>query len=168
MSRLTDLLALTYVPRWSIVPMLRTQSVAEHSHRVAVIALELEARLMWGGHPMEWAVIHDAPEARSGDIPHTFKSSLAGLEDAEYGALDWSYNTTPNAPFDTSDKHIVKMADLIEAYTWLMAWGLGAHANRVTPKIYKQLWDYVHATYTGEVWAVVDKVITEILDEVGR
>ena len=38
-------LNLSYVPRWVIVPMMRQQSVADHSWRVGVIAGELAFRV---------------------------------------------------------------------------------------------------------------------------
>ena len=65
---LTDLLALSIVPRWSIVPHVHHQSVAEHSHRVAAIYLELCAQLNLpvSVEGLTWALCHDGAESRTG------------------------------------------------------------------------------------------------------
>ncbi len=134
---MTDLLALCHVPRWSIVPHSRAQSVAEHSFRVFVIALELRNRLNYDAdlipNIMYWALIHDGPESRTGDIPASYKR-----DDDDYdSACPW-YRFW-HGSMDARVKYIVKLADRIEACTYIRRWGVGKHAEHVADAIYAQL-----------------------------
>jgi len=111
-------LNLSYVPRWVIVPMMRQQSVADHSFRVAVIVTELLARINHGrpdlipypdfGAILYSALLHDEKEAVTGDTP------------------------APRKPVEVPDDAydlIVKAADIMETRTWLRMWG---HQSVVT------------------------------------
>lgn len=108
-----ELLHLSYVKRWVVAPTHREQSVAEHSYRVAIIAMHLamaldrtEAQI----HAVTvQALYHDADERLSGDIPGPVKSAEAGyLRDL---------NTMSPA------ECIVKVADSIETGTFWLQWG---------------------------------------------
>jgi 5'-deoxynucleotidase YfbR-like HD superfamily hydrolase len=100
-------LNLSYVPRWVIVPMTRPQSVAEHSWRVAAIAMELGERLsptsLFSCSLVRLAVEHDMQEALTGDLPSSAKP----------------VSPAPSDPYEL----IVKVADIIETRTWLRLWG---------------------------------------------
>jgi hypothetical protein len=118
---LGKLLNLSYVPRWVIVPMMRAQSVAEHSWRVAVIASELAARLGLGADKqlviIQMAVYHDYEEVLTGDVPSTEK---------------------PYPKFESmsNSELVVKLADYIEALTWVKLW---AH-SRAHGEVEDYLW----------------------------
>lgn len=137
--QLTDLLALSHVPRWSIVAHSRPQSVADHSFRVAVIYLELCWRLkippeLWS---LTYAIIHDGAEARTGDIPATFKGRVNGdIAEATAEVAPWVPNqyTVPQP-----HRELIKVADLIEAYAFCAMYGQGAHANRCANRMYDEL-----------------------------
>ena len=108
---LKDRLTLSYVPRWTIVPMMRQQSVADHSFRVAMITIELMA-IAYGelgfvphldfGAVLHAALLHDEREAITGDIPAPRKPV--------------------EVPHDVCGL-IVKAADIVETRTWLRMWG---------------------------------------------
>lgn len=107
----TDL-GITYVPRWSIVPNGRTQSVAEHSWRVARLAIAIAGFLRIRGYrvdPLEVAykaVLHDVEEAVTGDMPRPTKPP----ESKVYASIeDW----------------VVNLADKWEAYIYIDMWGKG-------------------------------------------
>jgi len=80
-DRMKDLLRLDSetCTRYTIVKGVPRQSVASHSFRVAVIVMELAYQL--GLHhntfhmreALEWALVHDGPEAATGDIQHPVK-----------------------------------------------------------------------------------------------
>jgi 5'-deoxynucleotidase YfbR-like HD superfamily hydrolase len=154
---LADLLALSHCVRWSIVPVLRSQSVADHTFRVIVIASELTVRIGLGeafiGPVMHWAMMHDGDESRTGDIQSSFKRILheeAEAEvlspDTEQTCLDrawkraapWHYNITKLVREHTFGKlimSIVKLADRIEMTTFLTQWGHGPQAEHVQGRL---------------------------------
>lgn len=113
---------LSYVPRWSIVPMRRHQSVAEHSFRTTVIAnrvAEEVSRLMAEGQstyvPPNLGLIiiealkHDVSEADTGDCPSTDKDPDNNLlRDAVLGM--------------TLEEMIVKIGSELESAGWFLEW----------------------------------------------
>lgn len=170
--KLTDMLALSHVPRWSIVPLDRTQSVADHSFRVVVIYLELCARVPWDTNweTLMWAIHHDGAESRTADIPGNFKVHLGNLNDHERHVCGW-LNLPPFIDFarrDSLGKSVVKLADLIETYTFISMNGFGSHALRATDKISRQVLD--HAVDLGKVtgkdfFGVTERMIADIQSE---
>jgi len=93
---------LAFIPRWSVVPITRPQSVAEHSFHVSTLTLWLcgwHARRYHGNFvyaAMMYAHTHDIEEAKHGDHP------------------------SPTKPFKTPNENdqikiIVKCADILEA-----------------------------------------------------
>ncbi len=115
------MLNLSYVKRWVITDNLREISVAEHSYRVAVIAMALietyrsiifatETIAAAGTHPYinsDWVIrsclCHDVEEAYTGDVPGPDKDKTKPWPDPR-----------------TMDKGaiVVKLADIIETWTW--------------------------------------------------
>jgi 5'-deoxynucleotidase YfbR-like HD superfamily hydrolase len=130
-SRLSDLLSLSYVGRWAITPMFRNQTVAEHSFRVAAIALEISSTMF--KHPDDspeigfrrqceviyWALVHDATEAYTGDLPSPFKSHLGKnvLWAVERQLCPWWAEL--QATIHDDARAIVHVADTIEALSWV-------------------------------------------------
>src|SRR5688572_14693816 len=89
-----DMLALSTVNRWAIVDMVRPQSVAEHSYRVWVLVQDLYEMMFPVEHNSfekasseTWALIHDADEVYTGDIPTTVKIALEKLAPGIVGRL---------------------------------------------------------------------------------
>lgn len=110
------ILRLSHVPRWVIVPTLKTQTVADHSWRVAVISVEL-AQLLRAGRSFQLeaaavAVFHDVDECLTGDVPASTKPSP-------------SYSTMKDVDV------VVKVADYFEALTWIGMWGHGPGIPKV-------------------------------------
>jgi len=164
MSLLTDALALQHVPRWSVVRRLREQSVAEHSFAVAIIAIELVTRITTlsicrPGHLLYAALVHDIDESVTGDISSPAKRMM--------GALPTFVAVSPGWLPTKLELDVVKLADLIEAYTWLWMNGAGSHANQVRlesvgPRLSK------HAMSLGVDSGDIDKLLNEIAQEDGR
>jgi hypothetical protein len=115
---LTDVLNLSYVPRWTIVSMLRPQSVAEHSFRVATIVaalhnlLDFPSKLFY--ESTFYALTHDAHESYSSDLPSPFKTSI-GRSHIHAAEEDYTYW---RPEYSDQAKAISKLADVIEGYTW--------------------------------------------------
>lgn len=131
---LTDtlsLLNLSYVKRWVIAPMLREQSVAEHTFRVMVITESLMIELASTSTPFtpvemtmcfREAMFHDQDEIETGDVPGTQKSK-------EIGYL----KPLPEVKYKTA---LIKVADSIETGTFGLQWGCfgnWAHPGNVCP-----------------------------------
>ena len=131
---MNDLLALSHVPRWSIIRHSGQQSVSDHSFRVTVIFMELCLRL---GRPdmsclgVIWAIVHDGPEAWVGDIPKPFKT-----RDAESSVTPWWHDFKRRIPADV--QALVKLSDLIEGATWISGRGLGHHAAHAAVKLKRE------------------------------
>ncbi len=123
-SKLEEALTLSHVPRWAIVEVHKPQTVAEHSYRTAVFAVELAERISKANalivmdmvKVMSYALFHDAEEAHSGDIPTPFKQSLA-----EKYHVEWDNDR--GAKGDGIEGAIVNMADTVEAITYLTRYG---------------------------------------------
>lgn len=110
-----ELLHLSYVKRWVVAPTLREQSVAEHTFRVLVIAVHLNEAVKIAATPIDLcnltakAMMHDAEERLTGDVPGPQKSAQAGYlrSTDEMSALEY----------------LVKVADSIETGTFWVQWG---------------------------------------------
>lgn len=131
MLKLHDLMRAGSVKRFHMVNTTRIQNNAEHMYGVAVLAGEIGARL--GLEPpavaslVAAAIVHDAGEARSGDLPAMTKRRLRkALGKAFDDVMDqWD---APK-PADLLLKGILKCADLLEAMIFLQEHKVGRHAD---------------------------------------
>lgn len=103
---------LSFVPRWSVMPTIRNQSVAEHSYHVTQIAVWLMTMHVSQSHGSQFpirlldvvnlALNHDNYEAVTGDAPSPSKPG-AGAN-----------------PKEADQTHvIVKVADILEAIAFI-------------------------------------------------
>ena len=116
-SRLRRLRRLAIVPRWTVIPTIQNQSVAEHSYHVAHIVFwlsrfhavlydgTLDARLFY------YALIHDETEAITGDIPSPASDEALPGKSEEYE----KNNDLGVVSLRPLIKNILKVADLLEA-----------------------------------------------------
>lgn len=127
---------LAVVPRWQIAPVLRRQSVAEHSFHVAHTSLWLlqfsrdKARIPpIESEVMLYALTHDIDEAAKGDTPSSSKPAP-------------DYSKWPQV------KIIVKVADILEAMAFLFEERLMGNAHFTAEifverqKALEKVWDY--------------------------
>jgi hypothetical protein len=136
--RTADLMGLADTHRWTIIKMIRTQSVAEHSFGVAIIAWALAENLGLRDDQklmldiFKWALIHDAPESFIGDIDGRFKRDYPRVRTeialAEGKALPWWLD---EGDIEARARLIVKVADNIEATVYVKTWGVGARAEDI-------------------------------------
>lgn len=124
-------LRMSEINRWQIVDCIRNQSVAEHSYRVWVLALDLYDFLMGDvSHnsfdreaTARWAMNHDLDEVFTGDIPSNIKPILNKISPGATVRLkeEVLQNTIPDAcaeirgVHDSVPYHIVKIVDIVEA-----------------------------------------------------
>jgi len=149
--RLTDLLALSHVPRWGIVDHLKPQTVSDHVYRTMVIATDLASRLKlpFGLEGVMLVLQHDAEECRTGDVPTPAKHLLI-----DHPHCDWLEPTFASA----DEARIAHLADLIEAYTFISRYGVGDHATRVSSALWNiidgqrpKTWEYATETIIRDI-----------------
>lgn len=136
-----DLMALSTVPRWTIIPLTQRQSVAEHSYRVTIIALHLAESITEKVNMpglMRWALIHDGPECKTGDIPTPFKSLMRDqIRIAEQQLCPWYKSAeTYVRPLEMA---LVKLADTIEAVLYIRAYGHGDQIKEIEREMIERI-----------------------------
>lgn len=140
---------LAFVERWNIAPRLHRQSVAEHSYFVALYSGMLAERLGISADLklkiLDYALRHDMPEYRTGDMPGPGKRAIVDpglLRTYEIKAMEDVGQTFYN-PLDYHEArtvyNIVKAADTIDAYIWITM--EVAHGNRMLKRERDIAWD---------------------------
>lgn len=128
---LHDLLRAHAVKRFHMVNTTRIQNNAEHQYGVAVLAGEIGGRLGLRAPVVATliaaAIVHDAGEARTGDIPSMTKKRLR--EKLGKGVDEVLDRFDPPKPKDNFHKRILKCADLLEAMIFLDEHKVGKHAG---------------------------------------
>ena len=133
-----EFFAASYVDRWHMLRIQCPQSNAEHSYRVAVMAVKFMDLLeqqpggpVWWvsarGEVLEHALTHDSDEVMTGDTPGFIKQAYPDVRRAT--ALFWR-DRTPDEPRD-SVRWLVKLADIAEGYIFYYTNGASgpAHAS---------------------------------------
>ena len=129
-----DLRDLTGIQRWTIVPSLHGQNVAEHSFMVAVYADQLATYFGWNGDRgalLRYALWHDVEELFTGDVPRPVKYKTFGGEARKW--LDaWLTKSFPKGewrkPDDAVLTGLVRLADCVDAVLWVRHAG-NDHSN---------------------------------------
>lgn len=129
--RINDLLALSHVPRWSIISTSKEQTVSDHTFRVLCIATELGRRtgVILQVEDLMQILHHDAHESWTADIPSPVKNEM---EAGGYDFLRCVPWMKREAGWSSPDaKMLLKLADRIEAFTYIEKWGVGRQAEEV-------------------------------------
>lgn len=131
MLTLKQVLRASHVRRWGIVATSRDQSVAEHQYNVCMIARALCKRVgIADDEIIKAALEHDLDEVIFGDIPSPMKATL--LAD---GVDINSYVANQMRPLTKFQLHILKTADLLDAYLFLKDHAVGSHAIKVCREV---------------------------------
>ena len=138
---LLDIRSLMTVGRFSVYKCHFREDVAQHSYYTALYAMvlaDLERRRGTSvdvERLMRMALLHDAEEARTGDIHHPFKHQDAAFAEAlDNRAFEWFRNLLRGLPQDIAEEYIglrkavrdlssteaniLRAADKIEALRW--------------------------------------------------
>lgn len=161
MMSLYDFLRMGQVKRWHIINTSASQTLADHSYLVTVIALHLFDRMVGvkddesgALRVVVGALFHDAAEVRTGDPPSPSKRlfrDVGGqdlfrkIEDALLPA-GVPYLRERPAP---AIADFIKMADVIESAHWISENGVGAHAHKVAELNRRNLEELVHTLSTA-------------------
>lgn len=172
---LRQMLRASYVHRWHIINVVKPQSVAEHTFNVCLIA-ECISKLLDQENEIpdlyRYALHHDIPEVVIGDIPTPAKK-LLGLDksskmDDLCEELDW-WSICRNE----NTKRIIKLADYVDAITYLALNGVGKQAFDVRAGIIKLANNHlIESGFTTPEYNVLrrwlDHVITWDTQETGE
>jgi len=83
MNFLNDIYRLAYIKRYSNVPKIHEESVAEHGFFVAAIVMELNDHYDFDlGAALQIAVAHDMPEMELNDAPWILKQKYPEIKEA--------------------------------------------------------------------------------------
>ena len=150
------------VKRFHIVETTKTQSIAEHSFNVAMIAGAIGALLGWDLSPVyRDALFHDIPEVMTGDLPHLFKKELKKRVD--FDEIEDYFMEDEKVWMHDEVKIIIKMADIMEATWFISEWGVGRHAAQVAKLCRDQLNETMkkmpksERTAAREVWLQIEE-----------
>ena len=149
-GRLEDtatLLRASHILRWGIVHTITHQNIAEHMYRVWTLVKNwgpsIQLTIAQQRLAEEWALIHDLPEIRTGDMPTPHKTPevkawLNQLESEIYPPLN---ETRKMQPTTTA---FCKFCDTAESILYLKINGIGQHAIDVRELLPQQMWDRLH------------------------
>ncbi len=140
-----DILRTGDIKRWGIIKTHRTQNIAEHQYKVAMLA-ETFARLAIedykNGDILMTALTHDISEVQHGDIPTPTKRLISKHFDVDINKildLDFWVSREEHSTWfpEIKDEYlqIIKLADLAEAVFFLYEEGYGKRANGVRLKL---------------------------------
>lgn len=135
--------------RWHIVATKKPQNLAEHSFNVAQISMAILDELCppdnWMGRVCELAINHDINEVLIGDMPTPAKNK---------GDYNFDGPLTPEL--------LVKMADIIDAYTFIKMNAVDRHGEKVIEYVQEML-DKMIKQLTTRAAGAVRKVVAHII-----
>lgn len=178
--KITDIQKAAWVKRWGIVRTLREQNIAEHSFMVAMISEELCRRIgwgfdekgalhsSWGFEVLRWALWHDMAEVFTGDIPTPLKSRIKDLDPELLQRIEDELAPTVAEIRRQTNKlwiDVVKVADYLEAITFLTREAANEEAVAVGKLLTKQMMEYV--SRSDSMLRRHEKEIVELAKEMG-
>lgn len=118
------------VKRWHMIDTTRTQTLAEHSANVAVLAYHIAhtAPGMFFGpaeNVVAAALMHDMAEVFTGDFPSHSKKHLFGINDLEEKVLPPSF-VIPQSP---ETELMIKLCDLADGIRFIRLHGVDVTAR---------------------------------------
>jgi 5'-deoxynucleotidase len=162
MLNLPDLLRSGSVKRFHIVNTTRIQTLAEHQYGVAVLAGEIAQRIGLDTKQialvMAAALVHDAGEARTGDIPTPTKKILRGRFGAEFDQVLSEFDIPSDHPAHI--KIILKCADYLDSLIFLGEHRVGRHADAVYEDINEDAFSFFNKA--GEPGRHASMILSEV------
>ena len=151
------------VKRWHMIDTTRTQSIAEHSANVALLAYYISISSPEGyfGSPAAAALaglLHDLPEAFTGDIPSHTKKELEGIDELEHHLIP----KLLEREIDEKLAGLIKLCDLAEGIRFIQVHGDDRTARWARAGLHKQLTDRGVALMDEWPRHVFDHVVAKI------
>lgn len=119
------------VKRWHMIDTTRQQTLAEHSANVAMLAMLIAMNcpvFHFHDHPFHIAaaaLVHDAPEAFTGDIPTHTKRKLDGIGELEH----WLTHPNFEIRVDANSEALIKICDLADGIRFIRLHGVDTTAR---------------------------------------
>lgn len=139
MLKLQDILRAGTIKRWHIVNVAREQTLAEHQYNVAILTQELSRRC---GHApavglrlLALALVHDAGECKTGDIPTPAKKLMRKELGQSLDEVLNRFDVEPTDSLPTEYKQVLKCADYLDSMLFLGENQVGRHAAAVMADI---------------------------------
>lgn len=134
---INDLYRMADIKRWHIVQMNQKQSVAEHSFFVTLLVMRIAGAIGAPvGRCVQCALLHDAEEAWTGDIPSPLNTGNS-LPIKEMMGDMYIDNIAPIT------RYVVKICDLAESIKFLRRNGHSRHCDMIEEQSLEKLWDLV-------------------------
>ena len=155
------------VKRWHMVDTTKTQSVAEHSANVALLARYIAATApgIYFGNPASvagCALVHDLEEVFTGDIPTLTKRMLSGVRELEAEVMPRVFLADHAGPESVAP--LIKLCDMADAIRFIRIYGIGSEAIWARKGLEQQMADLFRAAEA--VWPehVFVKVLAAIYE----
>jgi len=153
---LEAIMRLQAVKRWHMIETTRTQTLAEHSTNVALLAswIAFTAPLNSFTSPYAVAVmalLHDMPEAFTGDVPSHSKRHLTGIDRLEEGVMPADF-TLMRPPPTANDKMLLKMCDIADGIRFIRVHGVDATGVHAQEGLEAQLRERAYHAENGLKW----------------
>jgi hypothetical protein len=141
------------VKRWHMIDTTRQQTLAEHSANVALLAMMIAGtspifRFASGAALAAAALVHDIPEAFTGDIPTHTKKHLSGLDDLENSVTHSIFR------FDLPPESLllIKLCDLADGIRFIRLHGVDLTARHAREGLEAQLHEKLSTAKTLYNW----------------
>ena len=138
---LESVMRLQAVKRWHMIDTTRQQTLAEHSANVAMLAM-----LIAKTAPIEWfdtythvagaALVHDLPEAFTGDIPSHTKKYVEGIDELENKLTHVVFK---NIDINEHTKLLIKLCDIADGIRFIRLHGVDMTANHAQDGLEEQM-----------------------------
>jgi HD superfamily phosphodiesterase len=153
------------VKRWHMIDTTRTQNLAEHSANVAMLAtlIALTAPINFFDdhiHVGAVALVHDLPEAFTGDIPSHTKKRLQGVDELEK-------IVTPSLfmiECRSSTAILVKMCDIADGIRFIRLHGVDMTAAHAQEGLEEQILRIFDSAMNEHRWP--EHVIAHVKDHI--
>lgn len=154
-----QVMRLSAIRRWGIVEMSRSQSVAEHSYNVALIAgaisRQIDSSDAMHSHILQWALAHDLPEVVTGDIPSSLKQCHPEtFEDVEASMFPEMTHVKEQLP--TVVLRVVKVADFVDAIQFAQKFCVDARKEAIISEMLGRMSDVINSLEESDIiWGLV-------------
>lgn len=139
MLKLQDILRAGTIKRWHIVSTAREQTLAEHQYNVAILTQELCRRLRYAPavslRLSALALVHDAGECKTGDIPTPAKKLLRKELGHSFDEVMNRFDVESTDDLPDEYKRVLKCCDYLDSMLFLSENGVGRHAEAVLADI---------------------------------